>query len=222
MTKNSAIRTFYSITDMGGDPSHEFFEDAGFVAAKLEDADILIFNGGADIGTSIYGEKPVTQYIPENASSRDKFEMALFHKYKNSKFLLGICRGSQLLNCLNGGTLWQDVTNHGHTHDMIVLETGENFRATSTHHQMMRPNLADGKLIAVSYESSMKRAQEGRYLVGKDKSLDEDAEIVWYPKNHTLCIQGHPEYVPGSPFATYCVDLINKCYEEVMSHAEAL
>lgn len=212
-------RSFYSINDLGGDQSHDFFASAGFTPAPIDKADILIFNGGTDVATSMYGERPVRQYIPEKPSERDMFEKLLFDKWHGKKFLVGICRGSQFLNVMNGGTLWQDVTNHGHTHDMIVLDTGESLRATSTHHQMMRPNLKDGKLIAVAYEASMKHAQDGRYLVGRDTTLDEDAEIVWYPKTHSLCIQGHPEYVPGSPFATYCLDLINKCYEEV--HAKA-
>lgn len=171
------------------------------------DADLLVFNGGADIGTEIYGETPAMRGIPGHMSVRDREERELYEKFKGSKFFLGICRGAQLLNCLNGGTLWQHVDNHGRDHDMVDLLTGTIYRATSTHHQMMRP-AKSGQVLGIASESTVKVA-DGETHQCKPKMGDwEDVEVVWYKDTKTLCVQGHPEYVPGTPFAEYVLDLV--------------
>lgn len=199
--------------------SHYDFNGPGTMIALLkregmtrvlqpEDADIIVFNGGADIGTEIYNEIPAMRGIPRYKSERDQEEIDLFNNHLGDKFLLGICRGAQLLNCLNGGTLWQHVDNHGRDHQMVDLLTGHVYQTTSTHHQMMRPNLKTGKIIAVSHESNNKHAENVHRYIPINQKDDQDIEIVWYEDTMSLCIQGHPEYVPGSVFADYCIALV--------------
>lgn len=201
---------FYSIEDFYADPGvAELLVAAGFDRAGLDTAQIIVFNGGEDIGTSIYGEQPIHHSIPLARSERDMYEIGIFTKYKDPSILkVGICRGSQLLNCLNGGTLWQDVNHHGSSHDMIVLSTGETIRVTSTHHQMMRPG-AGGEVLGTAARATRKLADGVQH--GNE---EPDIEIVWYPATSTLCIQGHPEYVPGSQFAEFSIALIRH-YQEV-------
>jgi len=198
------------------------------VVDSPEDADIIVFNGGADIGTEIYGELPAYQNIPRFKSERDAQEIAIYDSYHNTgRLMVGICRGGQLLNCLNGGTLWQDVNNHGRDHYMTVLGTRERMLITSTHHQMMRPNYETAKIIATSAESTRKVSETCRYdayfETGVFPDDKNDTEIVWYPNTGSLCIQGHPEYVPSWRFANYCVDLIQSSLAEVknVKHQEA-
>lgn len=190
----------------------------GWQEVSYELADVIVFNGGADIGTSIYGEKPIGRGIPEQPSPRDRQETDIYYKFKGgSKLLLGICRGAQFLNCMNGGKLWQDVDNHGKSHYMTVLSSGHRLWATSTHHQMMRPG-AGGKVLAVADCAHNKYAEDDtwNYKGGVFFPDDhKDTEIVWYPSTSSLCIQGHPEYVPGSEFATFCIDMIIHYLEEV-------
>lgn len=200
----------------------DLLSGAGGQEVAVELADVIVFNGGADIGTSIYGENPISVHIPTLRSRRDQLEIEVFNKFKGTnKLLLGICRGSQLLNCLNGGTLWQDVNNHGRPHMITILATGQQIRATSTHHQMMRPNLETGKVLAVADEATRKYAghdtwdNKGGAFYADDH---KDTEIVWYEDTHTLCIQGHPEYVPGSEFANFCLDLMFHYLENVKEH----
>lgn len=173
------------------------------------EADVLIFNGGADIATSIYGEKPIFKGIPEFKSRRDYEEVDLFEKYKNEKFLLGICRGAQLLNCLSGGTLWQHVNNHQVDHQMLDELTGETFNVTSTHHQMMRPT-AEAILIGTAKKSTSKAADPDSWI----GAPDQDVEVVYYPTTKALCIQGHPEYVPGSKFSDWSDKLLRAKFKE--------
>ena len=190
----------------------------GWQEVDYDLADVIIFNGGADIGTIIYGEKPIGRGIPEQASPRDRLEMEIFYKYKGgSKLLLGICRGAQLLNCLNGGKLWQDADNHGRSHYMTILATGQRMYVTSTHHQMMRPGKT-GKVLAVADCARNKYADHDQWSAkGGVFYADDhkDTEIVWYPSSGSLCIQGHPEYVPGSDFATFCIDMVTHYLNEV-------
>jgi len=190
----------------------------GWQEVAYELADVIVFNGGADIGTSMYEETPIGRGIPEKPSPRDKKEMDIYYRYQGSqKLLVGICRGAQLLNVLNGGTLWQDVNNHGRSHYMTILATGQTMWITSTHHQMMRPNLKTGKVLAIANEATAKYANpdtwtnKGGVFFADDH---KDTEIVWYPRTHSLCIQGHPEYVPNSEFATFCIDMITHYLEE--------
>jgi Peptidase C26 len=190
----------------------------GWQDVPYELADVIVFNGGADIGTQIYGEHPIGRGIPEKPSPRDVKEMDIFYKYKGGdKLLVGICRGAQLLNCLNGGTLWQDVNNHGRSHMMTILASGQKMWITSTHHQMMRPHKS-GQVLAVAdcatykYSDPDHWSAKGGALFADDH---KDTEIVWYPATGSLCIQGHPEYVPGSEFADYCVDLMFHYLQEV-------
>lgn len=201
----------------------DLFTSAGAQDVSYESADIIIFNGGADIGTLIYGEKPINQMrIPEQASRRDRMEMDIYYKYKGgNKLLLGICRGAQLLNCLNGGTLWQDVNNHGHSHHMTVLATGQQLWVTSTHHQMMRPGKL-GKVLGVADQATKKYADHDTWNASGGVFFADDhkdTEIVWYPDSGSLCIQGHPEYVPNSEFATFCLDMVVHYLNEVRVEA---
>lgn len=209
---------FHSMEDWtGADSSSFYFKLNGMgKTADPEEADIIVFNGGTDIGTEMYREVPVMDRIPLLRSDRDKHEFEVFQEYKgSSKLLLGICRGSQFLNVCNGGSLWQHVDNHGRDHLIMDLITKETYMATSTHHQMMRPT-PKASVIGVASVSRTRLASgvTDRPVPTTTLSLGQDIEIVWYKDTHSLCIQGHPEYHPGSPFSKYCMDLILKKQKE--------
>lgn len=207
---------FFSVYEwLGGDQGMtDLLENAGMRAVKHpERADLVVFNGGADIGTELYGESPVRNGVPRFMSIRDKDELQIYNLIRGRKFALGICRGAQFLNVLNGGTLFQHANHHNGSHKMTDLPTGKVYTTTSTHHQMMRPNTKEGTVIAVAHESTEKYADETAHPIHPDER-NVDTEIVWYPKNKTLCVQGHPEYVPGSAFAEYIIDMVKDYMKE--------
>jgi putative glutamine amidotransferase len=75
--------------------------------AELLDA--LLLQGGADVSPTTYGQTPLQ---PEWAGDivRDRYEIELIEGFMNAgKPVLGICRGSQLINAAFGGTLIQDI-----------------------------------------------------------------------------------------------------------------
>lgn len=209
--------SFFSI--WGDHPYHgtmdHLLQDAGLRQTNSpDDADILVFNGGQDIATEIYSEVPIFVSIPHKMTRRDYYEVGLYDEYVGRKFMLGICRGAQLLNCLNGGKLWQHVDNHQRDHEMLDLTTGEVIKVTSTHHQMMRPNPELAQIIGVANESSKKYAENDDIFSEDPEVENKDIEVVWYRNTRCLCIQGHPEYVPGSRFAEWSLNLMKTKYKE--------
>lgn len=175
-----------------------FLKHGGFFGARhIEEADLVCFTGGEDVDPSLYGQKPgpMTHYNPKRDTyDRQAFDLAR----ENDIMMVGICRGGQLLNVLNGGTMWQHVNGHAGvgTHELLDLETGEVVQVTSTHHQMMQP-AESAKVIGVAFESQM-RMSEGTKVAWRRTSADEeDYEVLWYPKTKSLCFQPHPEFRPG-------------------------
>ena len=138
---------YYSLAGDPGMPN--ILDPAGYTHANsAELAHIIIFNGGEDIGTELYDEEPVIPRVPKLMSGRDRYERTIFDKYKstdgvNGKFFLGICRGAQFLNVMNGGSLWQHVDGHGKDHDMLDIESGQTIKCTSTHHPDDVPRTLD-------------------------------------------------------------------------------
>jgi GMP synthase-like glutamine amidotransferase len=225
MERKDRMKRFYSHLDWPGRGTISHLFSHFYKLDEVDDpskANVIVWNGGEDIGTSIYSEQPVDRHIPFHKSKRDHDEIDMFNEFKSdkSKLLIGICRGAQLLNCLNGGSLWQDVNSHGTSHSMYDLFTGETLRVTSTHHQMMIPG-PDAVIIGVSNESTYKNHEAGRELCKRSELIKDgkDIEIVWYPNTRSLCIQGHPEYVPGSRFADYTLALMQRYWAESVKSA---
>ena len=84
--------------------------DEAIVKSQLECVDALILSGGHDVNPLLYGEEP-TQKIGALLPKRDKFDMTLIKIVMElKKPILGICRGEQVLNVANGGSLYQDLS----------------------------------------------------------------------------------------------------------------
>ena len=181
----------------------EMWKSAGYnIVSSPAYADILQWTGGADIDPRLYNQKPIPTTGPIN-TERDAYEIDMFSKYPD-KIKVGICRGSQFLNVMNGGSLWQDVDNHTQRHILYSKRHPQGAVVTSTHHQMMRPAPA-GKVLAWAFEST--RMTDDAYtlsLPNRDHSPenpldskqieDADVEAVMYEDTATFCFQPHPEY----------------------------
>jgi gamma-glutamyl-gamma-aminobutyrate hydrolase PuuD len=186
------------------------------LAPKLKDADIVVWTGGEDINPRLYDETPLnsTYFSDRDISDIEAVKDAVAH----SKFLVGICRGAQLLNVVvNGGKLWQDVDNHdGRNHRAFDCVSGSWVVINSVHHQMMRPT-SEAELLCWAYECTRKEAQHDLWnrphtRVGDHiEEADRDVEALWYPKTDSLLVQFHPEF--GHPPTTkYFHELMDKYY----------
>lgn len=181
---------------------HHIFRDKGFDVAwedigwEKHDPDLLVFCGGADISPELYGQRNVRS---GTNVARDKREIELW-EYGMSKGIpmLGICRGGQLLNVLNGGSMWQDASIHarGVTHDIIDTRTGNVHQTNSHHHQIMRAGKS-AELIAIHEMLPIDRKTDDRGTFGyEDLTAGErhNHEVLFYPETNSLCFQGHPEF----------------------------
>ena len=182
--------------------------------ADLAEADIVCFTGGEDVNPALYGEKNVEyqgRLMSGYNESRDDVDLRVFGLAAD-KVKVGICRGGQLLNVVNGGSMWQHVTGHaGGPHDLTDVVTGAVYRVTSTHHQMMRPG-SEGLVLATAREARMKLADGDEWHLEHDhkarKADLDDVEVVWYEDSKSLCFQPHPEFGGAQECTDYFFELL--------------
>lgn len=178
----------------------------------IRDANIVIFTGGTDISPTIYGEFGAHPKTQRPDKSRDRIEIAIAKAaMANKKCLVGICRGGQLLNCLNGGKLFQHVDNHGMGDHFTMYQAPSgkivNIMTRGDHHQMMRPAREGAKIIGWAKRSTIRSTFQEDFVRGEEI----DPEIIWYPSTRTLCFQPHPEW-DCAP----CEALFLECLSRVM------
>ncbi len=76
----------------------------------LSKCDGLILTGGVDVHPRLYGREDMLSVCGATDTVRDKLELSLIQKALALKMpVFAICRGAQLLNVSQGGTLWQDI-----------------------------------------------------------------------------------------------------------------
>lgn len=187
-------------------------QDNYIITDSIKNSDIVVWTGGEDINPELYGETRLecTFYTERDIDDLQAVEEA----YKLDKFMVGICRGAQLLNVIpNGGKLWQDVNHHGgRIHKAMDCLTGQWVNLNSVHHQALRVT-EEAEIIAWAEESTFKQSDGIRWFKkdGYQTERDRDIEAVWYPKTRSLLFQGHPEF--GHPPTTqYFFTLMDKYY----------
>lgn len=184
---------------MSGDIIRMFARHGAVMAKELEETDLLVFSGGSDVNPALYGERPHRTTTWD--TKRDEFEKGMFEKALALGIpMTGICRGSQFLNVMNGGKLWQDVDGHCNYHSITDIHTGKTLIASSTHHQMMRIN-GSMNVIAVATEQVSKRFEADSLAVNITKNSNRSAEIeieaCSYEDTKCFLCQGHPEMGPS-------------------------
>ncbi|MCD8293669.1 MAG: gamma-glutamyl-gamma-aminobutyrate hydrolase family protein [Clostridia bacterium] len=77
--------------------------------------DGLLMTGGQDVSPAMYRAKRSPQ-CGASCDTRDRMEKLLYEMaVEEEKPVLGICRGIQIINVLQGGTLYQDIPSEYHT-----------------------------------------------------------------------------------------------------------
>lgn len=166
---------------LNGDSYHaafEMFKRHGWKPTRdPNEANLICFLGGTDVDPKIYGEErgPHTQ-APD--VDRDKLEVQY---YKSAQArgtpCVGICRGGQLLNVLNGGKMIQHL---GETisGDVYMEDEHSDYYVRVDHHQGIVAHKS-AKSIGI-YDL----CNGGGYL----------DYACWYPETKSLCFQPHPEW----------------------------
>ena len=185
------------------------FQSFGFDVIEEDndlDPDLVCFTGGEDVSPELYGDKK-HQYTYSNPH-RDAREIDLFEQYLDIP-KVGICRGGQFLNVMNGGHMYQHVQNHTRNHFLTDKETGKQIKVTSTHHQMFMPH-KNAIIVATANEIGRREWYAGHTYM-EDVS-PEDYEVLFYENTNSLCFQPHPEFPGYKDMTEYFRSLLNKFF----------
>ena len=146
-------------------------QEAERVISRL---DGILFTGGTDVPPGWYGEEILNETVVLD-SLRDRSDSLLARAaLESGKPVLGICRGSQLLNVMMGGTMYQDIPaqvpgGEGHKALLKIAVEPDSFlgkifdRDSLTvyciHHQAVK-DPAKGTVIAARAEDGLTEAWE--------------------------------------------------------------
>lgn len=84
--------------------------------ALFDKIDGLVFTGGGDIDPAFYNQVPQVDNLDHIQRQRDDVEIRLMRMaMQRPKPFFAICRGIQVMNVADGGTLWQDLAQQKHT-----------------------------------------------------------------------------------------------------------
>lgn len=155
----------------------------------LERIDGLLLSGGADIDSKFF-DQPLHEESDLVLPIRDDFEIALCKAaIKKDIPILGICRGSQVLNVALGGDLNQHIEKHLSSngknelvHDVAIYNNTLLFdifktnkiRVNSSHHQSNN-KLGEGLIISAIAEDGIVECIEkidSKFILG----------IQWHPE----------------------------------------
>jgi putative glutamine amidotransferase len=167
----------------------------------LDRVDALLLIGGPDVGAVHYGAEPHPMAEPP-VPLRDAVEIALVRAARRRGMpLLGICRGMQVINVAEGGTLLQHLP-ESHSHDEHRRQTGR--FAGNEHGVRLEPGsrvaVAEGVRpvdVASHHHQAVDRVGRGLVVTGRasDGVVEaiENADVHWQ-----VGVQWHPEPDPGS------------------------
>ena len=98
-----------AVVAAGGLPLMVAVLDPALADAYVEQADALVLTGGADVEPALFGATP-DRWLGSVDERRDAFEIALYRAFRAAgKPVLGVCRGHQVINVAEGGTLHQHL-----------------------------------------------------------------------------------------------------------------
>lgn len=146
--------------------------DEAHIKAQIDSIDGLLLTGGDDVDPNLFGEDP-HQRLGHIEAGRDSYEMKLIdHALAQGKPILGICRGAQIMNVHQGGTMYQDIYEQmeneiiGHSqkaarefpsHEVTIVEgtklyeiIGEKTIRTNSFHHQANKVLAGNFVISAS------------------------------------------------------------------------
>lgn len=175
-------------------PVYEGEDTAKELCGRLQG---VLFTGGNDINPAEYGCFPEAE-LGLVTPGRDRQEIALMRYLLDETDLpvMGICRGSQILNVALGGSLCQDLKKRGkNSHWISQVESwGVSHWIRIESGTRLAGILGEGEVGVNSFHhQAVEKVGEG--LAVSARSEDGEAEALEYPSRQafTLGVQWHPE-----------------------------
>lgn len=173
-------------------------QDSDIISAQIEMIDGLILSGGHDVFPHNYMEEP-QQKLGEVFPDRDEYDFLLLKEAKKRKIpILGICRGLQLINVFEGGTLYQDLSYIKSNYE--ILKHSQDYGPTiKTHSIEIKENtilydiFKEKNIMVNSFHHQVIKDLAKDYIVSANAKdgVIEAIENVKYP--FLLGVQWHPE-----------------------------
>ena len=156
--------------------------------------DGYLFTGGDDVNPILYKENK-SEYVKDINEIRDSLEARVYKLAKeNDKAVLGICRGIQIINVLEGGSLYQDLETY-HPSRLDHKDKNKKHPVLILHNSPLGELLDEYYLSVNSYHhQGIKRIAQT--LKGMAVSEDGIVEALYHPKMKFIwALQWHPEYM---------------------------
>ena len=197
--------------------------DEGLFQDVLAEMAGFVLQGGADLSPKTYGEEPIGRW--KGDAYRDQYELRILdYAIKNSKPVLGICRGFQLMNAYFGGTLYQDLNTQ-----RPELKA---HRSAELYDTIKHPiQIAEGTFLEKLYLSETElNVNTVHHQAVKD--VGSDLEVYAYsgdglveafgytkePEGKVMGVQWHPEFSPT--LGDQVIDE-NKLFEAFLKHVRS-
>lgn len=182
-------------------------QDLGVYETLFPLVDGFILSGGADIDPKRYGVNTLNEHMSEFTPIREELEyLILSYAYEFDVPLLGVCRGSQMINVFYGGTLYLDLPDQFHGsprafQDGLCAHWQKQEYSEPTHEVELVPDTQLGRILGVkrTWVNSMHHQgirEVGPALTASAYSADGLVEAI-EDKSRTMIlgIQWHPEFL---------------------------
>lgn len=185
-----------SLERAGADVKWIELDDIEKAVAEALSCDGLLLPGGADINPEMYGEKP-TEKCGKPNEIRDNAEPVIFREFlKTNKPILAICRGIQLINVCNDGTLFQDIKDEQKCKHMDFFSRAGSIHTVSIDKNSMLYGILESDKVNVNSMHHQAINKVGEGFIVSAQSEDGFTEAIEL-QNHPFCIgvQWHPEHM---------------------------
>jgi len=182
------------------EPVRKYIEDNGGIITSIADTkefyDVAVFTPGAQPSPFFYGEMRRPEVFVD--INRDLTEARLYREIPEKTPKIGIGRGAQFLNIMNGGGAWQKSYGHMVEHMLLDFMSGDTFYVTSNHNDEMIPG-PGAAILAGARASDRKLTDKAAYSIDlpdahKNNKWD-DTEVAFYELSNSFCFQPRPDFV---------------------------
>ena len=165
----------------------------GTEGAQLEHLDGILLVGGVDVDPHHFGAEH-ERGLGEIDAARDSFELELYRLARAAgKPVLGICRGFQLINIAEGGTLYQHIP----AHKDLWADHSQTANPPALGH---RVSLKLGSRLGAQYASDTIRVNSHHHQGIKDvapnltaTAFAPDGLVEGLEGDSVIAVQWHPE-----------------------------
>lgn len=196
-------RTYvHAVESAGGLPILiPMLNDLSELQELLPRLDGILLSGGIDMQSSLYGLQPHPAE-DEPDPRLDEFEMTIASwALEEDLPVLGVCRGMQIINVLQGGTLYQDIASQcpgALNHCRRDLPRTELTHVVTVAVGSRMERILGKRQVSVNSLHHQAIKDPGRGISISGRADDGLAEFMEMPeKRFVLGIQGHPEELYG-------------------------